>query len=216
MARPKNVLRGTAAMYLMTQAPYYFTEREARAEYARLRAIAQKRISRLEAAGLKVRGPRSSYAPLPKDASDVEIYKSLSDVAKFVTMKSSTITGRREQLRKFVESMQDRGYDFVNMNNAEQFGDFMEEAKKHDEYRGYGSKDVVELFHIAKTKHVDPIELAEDLDLWMGNEKLKNMSRSRSLIGSDELKERLGLSRLKQRRIREHNKAERLRRENRR
>jgi hypothetical protein len=203
-------------MYLMTQAPFYFTEREARAEYARLRTIAQKRIERLEKAGLKVRGPRSSYAPLPRDASDVEIYKSLADVAKFVSMKSSTVTGRREQLKKFVETMQDRGYDFINMNNAEQFGDFMEEAQKHDEYRGYGSKDVAELFHIAKTKHVDPIDLAKDLDLWMGNEKLKTMSRSRNIIGSDELKERLGLSKLKQRRIRQHNKAERLKRENRR
>ena len=212
MARPKQVLRGTAAMYSVTQAPMYFTEREARAEYARLRTVAQKRIQRLEAAGLKVQGPRSSYAPLPRGASQAEIYKSLADVSKFISMKSSTVTGRREQQKAFIEAMHEREYDFINKNNVDEFGRFMEEAKKHTEYRGYDSEEVVELFHLAKEKRVKPLDLAKDLDLWMGNEKLINMRRSRSTIGSEELKERLGIGGFKARTTRLKNKAERLKR----
>lgn len=211
MAKPKNVLRGTAAMYTVTQAPYYFPIREAKAEYARLRAVAEKRISRLQAAGYSLQGQQTSFKPLQRGATQSEVYKSLADVSKFLSMKSSTVTGRKQQRRALVETMQDRGYDFINENNVEQFGEFMREAKLHDEYRGYDSEEVVELFHVAKEKHVKPEDLARDLDLWMGNEKLLNMPRSRSTIGSEELKERLGMSPLKERRTRERAQRERLR-----
>lgn len=211
MAKPKYVLRGTAAMYTVTQAPFYFTEREARAEYARLRSIAEKRIQRLQGAGYKLQGQQTSFRPLERGATQSDVYKSLADVSKFLSMKSSTVTGRKAQQRALVESMQERGYDFINMNNVDQFGEFMKEAKLHDEYRGYDSEEVVELFHVAKEKHVKPEDLAKDLDLWMGNEKLLNMPRSRSTIGSEELKERLGMSPLKERRTRERAQRQRLR-----
>lgn len=192
MAKPKTVLKGTAAMYRITQAPTFFTPREARAEYARLRAVAEKRIQRLQSAGYKIQGP-TSFKPLPRGAGETEIYKSLADVARFISQKSSTITGRKEQIRSFVETMQERGYDFINERNADEFGEFMREAKKHDEYRGYDSEEVVELFHLAKEKRVKPEELAKDLDTWIGNEKLINMKRSRQTIGSEELRERLNM-----------------------
>ena len=196
MSKPSNVLHGTAAMYTVTQAPFYFTDKEARAEYARLRAVAEKRVQRLENAGYKLNGQKE-FKPLQRNASEAEIYKSLADVAKFVNMKSSTITGRKAQVEKMVEKMHEHGYDFINKNNAEQFGEFMREAKKHDEYRGYDSEEVVELFHLAKEKHVRPEELARDLDTWIGNESLINMPRSRSTIGAEELKERLAMQPLK-------------------
>lgn len=192
MSKPSNVLRGTAAMYTVTQAPFYFTDKEARAEYARLRAVAEKRVQRLQSAGYKLTG-KTEFKPLERNASEAEIYKSLADVAKFINMKSSTITGRKASVEKMVEKMHEHGYDFINKNNAEQFGEFMREAKKHDEYRGYDSEEVVELFHIAKEKHVRPEELAQDLDTWIGNESLINMPRSRSTIGADELRERLAM-----------------------
>lgn len=179
-------------MYSVTQAPTYFTPREARAEYARLRAVAEKRIQRLQGAGYKIQGP-TSFKPLSRSASQAEIYKSLADVAKFISMKSSTVTGRRQQVKKFVEKMHELGYDFINENNVDEFGEFMKEAKLHDEYRGYDSEEVVELFHLAKEKHVKPQDLAKDLDTWIGNEKLINMKRSRSTIGSEELRERLNM-----------------------
>lgn len=192
MAKPKTVLKGTAAMYRITQAPTFFTPREARAEYARLRAVAQKRIQRLQSAGYKIQGP-TSFKPLPRGASEADIYKSLADVARFISQKSSTISGRKEAIRKMVKKMQSHKYDFINERNAEEFGEFMKEAKKHDEYRGYDSAEVVDLFHIAKQKRVKPEELAQDLDIWIKNEKLYNMKRSKSTIGSEELRAKLNM-----------------------
>lgn len=210
MAKPKNVLRGTAAMYTVTQAPYYFPIREARAEYARLRAIAEKRLSRLQAAGYSMRGQPKEFKPLERDANERDVYKALADVSRFISMKSSTISGRKAQMRALAASLQENGYDFINENNVEQFGEFMREAKLHESYRGYDSEEVVELFHIGKEKHVKPEDLAKDLDLWMGNEKLLKMPRSRSTIGSEELKERLELTPLQERRMREKNRIARL------
>lgn len=192
-----NPLKGRRFMYDVSQAPSYFTPREARAEYARLRAIAEKRLQRLGESPYRTsdmyRRYKQGFAPLPRSASEGDIYKALFDVSRFVSARTSSVSGQKAARRRMLETLQSHGYDFINARNIDRFGEFWREVKKHSEYRGYDSEEIVELFHVGKEKRVDPVTLAKDLEFWIGNEDLLDMPRSTRTITADEARERLGI-----------------------
>lgn len=192
-----NPLRGRRFMYDVSSSPQYFTPKEARAEYARLRAIAEKRLARLAASEYRTSDMyqryRQGFKPLPRGASEADIYKSLFDVARFVGAKTSSVSGQKAARKRSVQTLQEHGYSFINERNIDQFGEFWREVKKHAEYKGYDSEEIVELFHLGKEKRVDPVTLAKDFDFWLGNEALADMPRSTRTITADEARSRLGI-----------------------
>lgn len=154
------------------------TVREARAEYSRLRKIAVKRLNRLAAAGYSDMATYQRYAnafsPLPKDLSESRVYKKLNEVAHFLSLKSSSVSGEREKLRSTIDTLHELGYDFVDESNIREFGQFM------DSLRSYmGGKDLdyseqaIEVFRQAldADSPLDPQELAEQFADWLIGEE---------------------------------------------
>lgn len=150
------------------------TVREARAEYSRLRKIAVKRLKRLAAAGYDQTPTYQRYvnvfAPLPRDLSESRTYKKLNEVAQFLSLKSSSVSGEREKISATVETLQELGYDFINESNIREFGQFM------DSLRSYiGGKDMdyseqaIEVFRQAldADSPLDPQKLAEQFGEWL-------------------------------------------------
>ena len=202
MALAKNVLRGGMYNYMLASQAEVFTPQEARAEYARLRKIANRRLERLGASEFKneraYKNWSSGFEALPPGIPERDIRKALFDVARYLNLKTSSISGARKAREKFVATMKKRGYGFINMANAEQFGDFMKEVKKHEEYSGYDSKRVVALYHTAKQKRVDPESLAQDLKYWMEHDaELELSPRSDRIVTADEFLAQMGVEREK-------------------
>lgn len=181
-------------LYRIDVSPTVFTPEEARAEYARLRKAANMRIQRLQASEYKesAAAQTGAFQALPKDTSERTVYRALQDVALFMSKKTTTVSGIREAERKMVETMKERGYDFINRKNVKEFGEFWKEVKTHATYKQYDSERIVEMFRDAKKKRIDPVDLARDFDFWIQNsERIDDVKRSSETMSSAEARSRL-------------------------
>lgn len=203
MARSKRYnktgpLQGGIMSYRLDMQAQVFTPSEARAEYARLRREANRRLEvlgRSEFANMPAYQNRGNYEALERGASEREVRKALYDVARFLNLKTSSLQGARRSRREFVESMHEAGYDWINASNAADFGKFMGAVQKHKEAKGYDSDQIAELFHTARNKRIDTDTLAADFEFWLDHiNELEEAPRSNSTISSEDFAERIGLS----------------------
>lgn len=191
-------LQGGIASYRLDVQAIEFSPREARAEYARLRREANRRLEVLSRSEFKnlpgVTRAAGGFEALPREASESTIRKQLYDVARFLNLRTSSFQGARKARREFVETMQERGYDFINESNAAEFGKFMGAVQKHKEAKGYDSDQIADLFRQAKEKRIDPKTLADDFEFWLEHsEELEEAPRSTRIISSADFADRIGL-----------------------
>lgn len=185
--------------YRPDQSAFYYTPAEARAEYARLRREANRRLDLMRASEFKnfkaIRNRPENYEALPKNASETQVRAALFDVARYISLKTSSIRGARRTVQKTLETLQEHGYDFINKNNILDFMEFMAEVKKHKAAKGLPSGDKVEMWKTAYEKRIDTLTLAKDFDFWLEHRHdLNEAPRSRSKVTSDEMAARIGLS----------------------
>lgn len=193
-------------MYSMSVSPLVFpTLKDVRKEYARLRSTAAKRLTRLASAGYENTQAYKNYSdrlkPLPRGASEAAARRALSDVAYFLSLKTSTVSGQKSSRDKQLATMRDRGYDFLNEKNIDKFRDYMDEISSYVASLNYGSDDLVDLFAEAEARNIDPLDLVDDFEDYLDEEgevqkaKLDELSEEdREALDSmetDELKEKI-------------------------
>lgn len=166
-------LKFPKSMYDVFESSQVFNLREARAEYSRLRSIARKRLNRLRESEYAERFKhRPDFASLPKNASEIAVRRALADVASFVSSKSGSIKGLRSSEKKYLQTVRDQGYTFVNKKNVNQFRQFMAAAKKHyREKRVYDSEEYVEIFEKMVSKKADIDSVIKNFDRWVESGK---------------------------------------------
>lgn len=193
-------------MYSMSVSPLVFpTVRDVRKEYARLRATAAKRLNRLASAGYENTQAYKNYSdklqPLPRGASEAAARRALSDVAYFLSLKTSTVSGQKSARDKQLATMRDRGYDFLNEKNIDKFREYMDKVYSYVSSQQYGSEDLVDLFAEAEARNIDPLDLADDFEDYLDEEgevqtaKLDELSEedqeALDSMQTDELKEQI-------------------------
>lgn len=148
-----------------------FSERDLRAEYSRLRRIANKRLKAFEGTEFEqsqaYRQNVNKYKPTSTELTPTQLRYKLTDLARFIEAETGSITGQRRQRARFIETMRDRGYTQVNRKNYFEFVDFMEEFKSRAISRFYDSERVAELFEIAERKKIDPNVIYNDFEQWL-------------------------------------------------
>lgn len=156
----------------------YITLPEARAEYSRLRSAAVKRLQRLSQSegrfysAFRMYG-KEGFAPLPKDATPAEVGRALADVYNFLEMKTSSLKEIRASQKKALETLNQRGYTFLNKSNIREFGEFMEAARQQkvvSSNRG-GSPVIVELYETAKRLSIPPEQIQRNFSEWLRKKK---------------------------------------------
>ena len=146
-----------------------------RAEYTRMRDVAQKRIKRLGKQFPESKAYQShkqGFAKL-KDLDPRDFPKAFSELAKFVRAKGSTVTGQKQIKEKTIKTWQDQGLN-LNSKNYDKTIKILEEMRKQKIV--YGSDKAVEL-----------ADSMLDLDDQQTNEWLDHLDTL--LQHSDELKE---------------------------
>ena len=115
-----------------------------RAEYTRMRDVAQKRIKRLgqQFPESKAYQSHSNGFPKLKELDPRDFAKAFSDLAKFVKAKGSTVTGQKEIKNKTIKTWQDQGLN-LNHKNYDKTIKILEEMRKQKIV--YGSDKAVEL-----------------------------------------------------------------------
>ena len=115
-----------------------------RAEYTRMRDVAQKRIKRLgkqfpESKAYQTH--QKGFAKL-KELDPRDFPKAFEELAKFVKAKGSTVTGQKQIKEKTIKTWQDQGLN-LNSKNYDKTIKILEEMRKQKIV--YGSDKAVEL-----------------------------------------------------------------------
>lgn len=152
------------------------TESELRKEYSRLRAIANKRITRLEKAGfgesalLERYGQGFAKTRSIAKGDTASLKKALYEVAWFTTNERSTVSAERKAMLKEIKKLHENGYDFVNESNYYKFKRFMQKMRDFSIIDAYGSNRVAEIFpQVEALDEEDTNKLISDLfDVYIG------------------------------------------------
>lgn len=111
-----------------------------REEYTRLRKVANERLRALSKAGFEdtktYKYNKGLYDPQSK-LSNEEIASRMPDLARFIEAKTSTVGGMREQQRETIETLNDKGYDFINKSNLAAWGNFMSYLRDTDQSKRF-------------------------------------------------------------------------------
>lgn len=138
-------------------------DRLLRQEYSRLRAIAVKRLERLSRSEFKNDMAYQRYKDrflkleeMKKHTSKGDVYdygkisKALSDVASFLSLKTSTITGAQARQRAVLEGLEKHGVKGVNAGNLREFGQFMDMLRSKLLDRIYDSERAYKVYTQAR------------------------------------------------------------------
>ena len=182
LSKPEgSALKYDRDLYDTSVSPLVFTEREARAEYARLRRAANARLETLQRHGLgdsySLRRFPSSFESLA-GASEKEVRKGLKDVAHFMDLQTTSYRGQQKARQNMINALQERGLDWIDKTNVDAFGKFMETVKKHyGTKKSYDSEQYVIVFkeHEEELKKKDYDALKEWFDEWKANEDQKKV-----------------------------------------
>ena len=115
-----------------------------RAEYTRMRDVAQKRIKRLGKQFPESKAYQShkqGFAKL-KELDPRDFPKAFAELAKFVRAKGSTVTGQKQIKEKTIKTWQDQGLNLTSKNYDKTIR-ILEEMRKQKIV--YGSDKAVEL-----------------------------------------------------------------------
>lgn len=101
--------------------------------FQHLKGVANKRIGRMEAQGLGRPGMKKFGSM--RGMSEEQMRQGLADVSRWLREPSHTVRGYKSQRAAMIDAFHEKGYDWVNEENYEDFIDYMEELREE-----YGSK----------------------------------------------------------------------------
>lgn len=148
-------------------------------EYSRVRREAQERLRSFqrsrdpelrqaavvaEKAGVylnraQIKAAAAAVSDDPKEQARAMMEDLLIDAYRFVSAKTSSVSGYRDVQDKQISSLQAAGYTFVNRGNLKQFGEFMDYFRSRKDSKAYGSDTIAATFDQAARQKMDPQEL---------------------------------------------------------
>ena len=139
-----------------------FTYAEARKEYTRLRAIANKRLQRLSQAGLTdtdiYRANVGKYPVLKSFNTPRELYQSLSSLSWFVSSNRSTVSGQRDYEQSIRDTLASN-YGTPEDMDLKKFGNFMEFMRAKFSGKEYDSERSAKMYRESIKKGISPEQL---------------------------------------------------------
>ena len=149
------------------------TQADIDAEFKHLRALAESRAASFRRAG---RGEMEIAQRLSKLAKSGYNTHNLADLAYTLSLKTSTVRGVKAQNRKRVATLNKHGYGFVNLENVESFGRFMQDLSSTKLSHIVGSVAIAEMFEAAKNAKIDTEALKNAFENWKAaDEKTKKL-----------------------------------------
>lgn len=151
------------------------TESEIEKEYTRLRRAA---IGRLKTIGKSEFSESDIYKENKNryDMTAKQIVREggfsllkyrLSAIHRFLSKKTSSVTGLREISNKTLATLQEHGYDFITAANLDDFGRFMDAVRVTAEAMRYDSERVAELFEWGEKNAVPVNDLLKNFTYYM-------------------------------------------------
>ena len=137
-----------------------------RKDYTKMRDIANKRLYRMGKSEFAKTQTYKKYKNKFKKLADIktpqEFAYRLSELERFITRKTSTVSGQREVMNKSLQTLHENDYTFVNEQNFFDFAEFMEEYRNQLLDMEYDSGQAADTFGALEKKKV-PAEKMQEL-----------------------------------------------------
>lgn len=118
-----------------------------REAYAALRGVAQKRVGRMAAQGL---GRDLPTFPTTRGLSNEEARQQLAEVSRWIRDPRHTVKGYKRQRAYNLDRFHEKGYDWINESNYEDFIKYMEELREEYGSKVFDSGDAVDVYNNAQ------------------------------------------------------------------
>lgn len=165
-----------------------WTNQQVRAEYARLRAIAQKRLKSLaiyEPESYAYRHNVDRYAPT-KALTTEQARAALPELARFIAAKTGTVAGIRRQRTLAVKTLREHGYTGISKANLREFGEFMEHYREKKLTHVLSSPSAVEFFEFTEEHEIPWNVVKEDFAHWLrARKKLDKYVKKQNTKGQE-------------------------------
>ena len=183
MSRPKKYRNLPYSKKYDVYTPYKMesmSEKQIRAEYSRLRSIANKRLQRLESAGIGKRALTGYKFPTIsqiESSSKSTVASELASVSRWLADYRSTITGEKQFLEEFRELMRGKKYGSLvetveDTYNVIELLDDLREKHKNDllKYRaGRTDQDIFDALQQAQRLNIPVDALKKNIELFVAN-----------------------------------------------
>ena len=183
MSRPKKYRDLPYSKKYDIYTPYRMesmTEKQIRAEYSKMRSIANKRLQRLQSAGIGERalaGYRFPTISQIEGSSKSTVASELASVSRWLSDYRSTITGERQFISEFQDMMRGKGYGDLVKTPDDVYKvigllDDLREKYKNDllKYRsGLTDKDIFDALQQAQRLNMPIDALKKNIELFVAN-----------------------------------------------
>lgn len=183
MSRPKKYRDLPYSKKYEVYTPYNMgsmTEKQIRAEYSKLRSVANKRLQRLQESGLGMRALKGYKFPTIaqiESSSKSTVSSELASVSRWLSDYRSTITGEKQFISEFQDMMLGKGYgDLVktpeDVYKVVEMLDDLREKHKNDllKYRaGLTDQDIFDALQQAQRLKIPVDALKKNIELFVAN-----------------------------------------------
>lgn len=156
------------------------TEAQIRAEYSKLRSVANKRLQRLDSAGIGMRalsGYRFPTIAQIESSSKDTVASELANVSRWLGDYRSTLTGERQFISEFQEMMRGKGYGDLVKTPEDVYKvvgllDDLREKHNNDllKYRaGLTDQDIFDALQQAQRLNMPVEALKQNIELFVAN-----------------------------------------------
>ena len=146
---------------------------KASTRYSKASIKIRRQLKRLE-------GRAGSKALIEKYRGEFPTLKELGNVSErdlqIMTRKAegllqtkSLTTKHERQIRQAVETLQDRGYDYINRGNIDEFFDFLDDARARGLASIYGYEAILDAVNRARRRKLSAEEIKGNIEYWAEN-----------------------------------------------
>ena len=146
------------------------SDRELRREYARLRRVANKRLTNLEKRGLGTWGDRRFGSARGRSSEYVEA--ALLEVSRYLRDPRHTVKGETEFRSSVLNALHKDGYNFINENNFYDFTKYMDKLRTQYSEKVFDSTDAVQVFNNMERLKIDPELLKDEIGTDIDKDKI--------------------------------------------
>ena len=153
-----------------------------REAYASLRGVAQKRVGRMAAQGL---GRDLPSFPTTRGLTNEEARQQLAEVSRWIRQPAHTVRGYKRQRADMLDTFHEKGYDWVDENNFEDFIQYMEELREEYGSKAFDSGDAADVYNNAQRIGIPTETVKKNFDYFASHlEELDRMRPVRSDKGA--------------------------------
>ena len=134
---------------------------EVKEAFQHLKSVANKRIGRMQAQGLG--RPMQKFGSM-RGMSEEQMRQGLAEVSRWIREPSHTVRGYKSRRSEMLDAFHEKGYDFVNEENYEDFINYMEELREEYGSKVFDSSAAADVFGQTQRIGIDPDTVKKNFD----------------------------------------------------